>query len=382
MAEKRIHVWVQHFKDREHLVLQWLDPDTGKRKSKSAETSDPEKAEAARVDHESDLNNGRYAEASRMSWERFRELFETEYVAPLRPNTQKNFNKALDLFEAISNPRAVGKVTVRTVSAFAAGLRSAEVRGKRKGYAPGTIKVFLQYLHTALSWGVEQKIIAEVPAFPAAPVPEKTPQPVPAESVEKLLAKSPDEETRVFLLCGWLAGLRLSEAYMLEWEPAERAPYIDLGRRRIVFPAAFVKGKRDQWVPLDAELQAALEALPRHGKRVFHLPGRKGAVTRFGMSQRIRNLARKAGVRLTMHSLRRGFGCRHAGKVPAQVLQKLMRHADIKITMTYYANIDDAVEEAILGPKCNRKCNIRPAADPTADRPGDATTYQDSGFEP
>ena len=40
MAEKRVTVWVQRFKDREALVLQWLDPDTGKRKSKSAGTAD------------------------------------------------------------------------------------------------------------------------------------------------------------------------------------------------------------------------------------------------------------------------------------------------------------------------------------------------------
>jgi hypothetical protein len=68
MSDKRIHVRVQEFKDRPHLVLQWFDPDTGKRRSKSAGTADPEKAEAARVDHESDLNNGRYHDAGRMPW--------------------------------------------------------------------------------------------------------------------------------------------------------------------------------------------------------------------------------------------------------------------------------------------------------------------------
>jgi hypothetical protein len=50
-----------------------------------------------------------------------------------------------------------------------------------------------------------------------------------------------------------------------------------------------------------------------------------------------------------MHSLRKGFGCRYASHVPAQVLQKLMRHANIKTTMDYYANVDAAVEAAVLG---------------------------------
>ena len=46
-------------------------------------------------------------------------------------------------------------------------------------------------------------------------------------------------------------------------------------------------------------------------------------------------LAKRAGVKLTMHSLRKGFGCYYAARVPAQVLQKLMRHADIETTMAY-----------------------------------------------
>ena len=75
------------------------------------------------------------------------------------------------------------------------------------------------------------------------------------------------------------------------------------------------------------------------------------------MSDRVVRLARKAGVRLTMHTLRKGFGCRYAGKVPAQVLQKLMRHSNIRITMDYYANVDDAAMQAILGRKRNTSRN-------------------------
>src|SRR5262249_44918933 len=107
MSEKRITVWVQRFKDRPHLVLQWIDPDTGKRKSKAAGTADEKKAEDARVDLESDLNNGRYQETSRMTWERFRELFEQEYVATRRPNTRANYGDALDLFERLCNPTSL-----------------------------------------------------------------------------------------------------------------------------------------------------------------------------------------------------------------------------------------------------------------------------------
>jgi integrase len=76
-----------------------------------------------------------------------------------------------------------------------------------------------------------------------------------------------------------------------------------------------------------------------------------------GVSQRVCKLAQKAGVRLSFHTLRKGFGCRYAGRVPAQVLQKLMRHASVKTTMDYYANVDDAVVEAVLGIQRNSSRN-------------------------
>lgn len=40
-----------------------------------------------------------------------------------------------------------------------------------------------------------------------------------------------------------------------------------------------------------------------------------------------------------------------------QVLQKLMRHANIKTTMDFYANVDEAVMEAVLGPQRNTSRN-------------------------
>jgi hypothetical protein len=71
------------------------------------------------------------------------------------------------------------------------------------------------------------------------------------------------------------------------------------------------------------------------------------------VSDYVIRLAKRAGVKLTMHSLRNGFGCRCAGEVPVQVLQELRHHSDIKTTMAYYANVDAAVEEAVFGPQPN-----------------------------
>jgi len=156
---------------------------------------------------------------------------------------------------------------------------------------------------------------------------------------------------RVVLLSGGLAGLRLAEALALEWEENNSVPWVDFARDRIVLPAEFVKAVKDQWVPLDPALRAAFESLPRLGRKVFRFPTPKGTpATEITVSHRVAKLAKKAGVRLTMKTLRKGFGCYYAARVSAHVLQKLMRHSSIPTTMAFYANVDDAVMEAVLCP--------------------------------
>ena len=73
------------------------------------------------------------------------------------------------------------------LSAFVADMR------KRPGkYGPemmaSTLNVRLQFLKAALNWAVAQKMLPKVPTFPTVKVPKKAPQPIPTESVEKLLA--------------------------------------------------------------------------------------------------------------------------------------------------------------------------------------------------
>jgi hypothetical protein len=153
-------------------MLQWHDPETGKRKSQSAQTNNPVEAELLRADLEYELNHDRHKEVSRMSWEHFRERFEEEYVAATRKNTRNNFQATLDLFEKICAPKRLASITERTVSLYAAGLRKEPGRGGGGGMKPSTVKVRLQFLHTALSWAVEQKMLPAAPKFPAVKVPK------------------------------------------------------------------------------------------------------------------------------------------------------------------------------------------------------------------
>jgi integrase len=310
-----------------------------------------------------------------MTWENFRTLFESEYVANRRPNTRRSYEITFDAFEEVCHPARLASITQRTLSLFAAGLRDRET-ATRKGNQASTIKLRLQVMRTTLRWAAKQKMITECPVFPSIKVPKKKPQPIPTEAFERLYAKAEDDQMRALLLSGWLAGLRRCEALALEREPTDTAPYLDLPHERIVLPAEFAKADEDQWIPLDPVLREALLALPNHGPRIFRFVARDGhEVGLNAVGLRVITLAAQAGVKLSMHSLRKGFGCRHAAKVPAQVLQRLMRHSDIKVTMNFYANVDDAVREAILGSsRTGSRANPSPAT-PPEETPNDVTSY-------
>jgi integrase len=102
-------------------------------------------------------------------------------------------------------------------------------------------------------------------------------------------------------------------------------------------------------------LREALEDLPRTGRRVFPFRSTTGAfLTRNAVTHRVLAVAKKAGVKLSMHKLRKGFGCRvakHLGKGGAAMLHEIMRHSSMQVTMDYYANVDDASQGAIEGLK-------------------------------
>ncbi len=352
MSDKRVTVWVQEFKDRKSLVLQWIDPLSGRRKSKSAGTSNAKEAEQARADLEYELNHGKYQEGSNISWERFRESFETEHLAGLRERTREKYGTVLDVFEQIINPKRLRNVNERVVSRFVQGMRERERPGGKIGLSAHTIKSYLIHLKAALGWAVQQKLLPFLPSFPAIKVPKKKPQPISSEDFEKLTAAAPDELWRAFLLCGWWGGLRLSEASHLHWDPSEEFPWVDFPNNRIVLPGVFAKSVEDQWIPLHSKLREALEGLSSAQAKVFPFSSlkTKEPLTRNGITNRVLRIAKLAGVKLSMHKLRKGFGCRVAktlGKGGAAMLHELMRHSSMQVTMDYYASVDDALQDAI-----------------------------------
>jgi len=334
---KDVTVWVQRFPDRKYLVLQWHDPETGRRKSKSAQTTDAGEAEQKAKDLAYELRHGKYSDPCRMTWEEFCDLYADEKLGGNRLATQKKAGYVFESFETIARPKNLGAVNERMISRYATQLRSD---GKR----PATIQGHLAYLKAALRWAVDQKFLRELPKVVMPKVSKKgIIRTITAEEFERLLAVAPDKAWEAFLCTAWYAGMRRNEMLDLEWNGDAGKPCVDFGRKRIWIPAAYNKADADQWLPLHPDLAETLLPLRKPSGRLFALSHSPREVSR-----KFTALAKRAGLRVTLHDIRRSFGSRYAPHVAAPVLQRLMRHADIKTTLAFYTNVDGALDDAIL----------------------------------
>lgn len=335
MDNQRIHVYVVGRDDRPSLRLQWLDPNTHKRKSKSIRETDEDEVEKARADLEYELNHGLHQDAGRTTWEAFRKLYLEERLAGRRKGTRAKVESVLDCFEETMNPQTLGKINERTVSRYAALLRQKE-------YKAPTIHGHLAHLRSSLKWAERQGLLARVPHFEMPKLPRKsTVRKITLEEFERLLVVAPNDDWRFFMLVAWYTGMRRNEMIELRWDEGDW-PWVNLSARRINLPAEYTKADADQWIPISEALAPELESRKKTSGKLFTL-----CKWPENTSNKFVRLAKKAGLRISLHDLRRSFGSRYATLVPAQVLKELMRHSCISTTLKFYTNLEDQLHEAI-----------------------------------
>jgi integrase len=347
MNDQTIKVYILWPKDRPNAKLQYIDPETGLERSKSAKTADPKDAEKARGEWEYELNHGLAQQTSKMTWEKFCELYESEKLAGVREATREKAGYVFDSFAELAHPRTLGTITERTLSQYAVRLREKE-------FKPATIQGHLAYLRAALRWAADQRLI---PAAPKVVMPKVSKKriirKIVAEEFERLLAPHKEEgkeeptpldpQWAAFIQTAWFTGMRRNEMLDLTWHSDGGTPWIDFKQGRIWIPAAYNKSDADQWLPLHPALAELLKPRQQPRGKVFRLSASPREVSR-----KFTALAKRAGIKITLHDLRRSFGSRYASVVPAPVLQRLMRHADIKTTLTFYTDVDDVLDGAIL----------------------------------
>jgi integrase len=186
------------------------------------------------------------------------------------------------------------------------------------------------------------------------------------------------------------SGLRRTEALKLRWDdPTGRAfhlRHLDHARRHPVYviSAEDDKGGRDREFPVAPEFAEMLRKVPADKRKGFVFRPRlsRGRASASSVTHVLGWIAEAARISVgvdpagspiwaTPQDFRRTFGRRWAPRVPAVVLQEMMRHRSIETTRKYYLGEEaqrtaDEVwrsYEAVTGAgACNQSANRRPRA--------------------
>ncbi len=371
-----IRVKVNSYGPGRPLSLVYFDPVSGRKKAKSAGTTDWREAERLAGELEKELRAGRYAAPSKVTWADFRKRYEVEKLSAMSPKTASSFKAAANHLERVLNPDRLCKLTAAALSRFQAKLRE-------DGMKESTIGSTFRNLRAALSWGESVGLLPNVPKMFIPRAGGAKARAVSGEEFDRMIAAVPkvrphDAPTWIRYLRGlYLGGLRLEESVALSWD--DDAPFaIDLTGRRPAFriDAAAQKARRDERLPMTEDFYNLVIETPeaeRVGK-VFKLlsPKTRRAIAPTDVGRIVAAIGQKAGVvvattektrkrdgKLTTttvkkfasaHDLRRAFGTRWAKRVMPAVLKRLMRHSEIGTTMKFYVTMDaDDVADEVWG---------------------------------
>ena len=361
---EEINVTVVRFGDRKNLQMQYRDPITGKKKTRSSGTTNQRDAERAAAKWEAELREGRYKAPSKTTWDEFKTRYEDEVLASLSANTDKKVSSLFTSIERILAPKKLAELTASRISYYQSQLRIEKLKEP-------TIKGHLAHLQAALNWAKKMNLLVQVPVIEMPRRAKKSKvmkgRPITLEEFERILTKVAGvvhdhsaDSWKHYLRGMWYSGLRLEESLELWWNKDEKLCVDTSGKRwNLRIPADLEKGNEDRVLPIAPEFEEFLRATPvgeRTG-RVFR-PRAKRKNAPLPLAHRVGEIATEIGKAAavvvsrranktkyaSLHDFRRAFGTRWAVRVMPPVLQVLMRHESIETTMKYY--VDQTAEAA------------------------------------
>ena len=361
---EHVKVSVVEFSDRKFYMMQFVDPVTGRKKTRSTKVERTgrkrERTEAERVaaKWEADLRNGRYREPSKVTWIEFRERYEEEVLPGLADRTSEKVSVVFNTVESVLNP-----VRLRDVTADRLSYLQSEIR--KAGRKEDTIAGYVAHLKAALSWAVRVGLLPQAPRIerPRRAKGSKSMKgrPITGEEFDRMLAKAHTvvgqkavASWQHYLTGLWWSGLRLTESLELYWDRDDRLCVDLTGEHAMLrIPAEFEKGHRDRLLPMAPEFAEFLLATPEAERagpvfkpRAQRVHGER--LGRFRVSEKVAMIGKAAGVKVatdpktgkvkyaSAHDLRRSFGERWAARIMPPDLMLLMRHETIDTTMRYY----------------------------------------------
>jgi site-specific recombinase XerD len=281
---------------------------------------------------------------------------ECQYVKRLRPETMKSSKEAFNHFVRIMPEiSSLDEITHSVITVFFKRLQTRErIVGKGikvVGIKDSTLSAYAGRLKTFFKWLKERKYIDENPFDNL-----RLPNPVfvdhrslTGEQIKKIMGAAVQSAQNSFLLKRDLAmigiltfcGLRRNELISLEVKD------IDLFNGFITVQPETSKSKRLRKVPINAHLKIyLLEYLHERKNRkctarhLFVSNGSDRGLTRHGLKHWVERISLLSGVKFHIHRFRHTFATNLAMQdVGAIKIQKLMGHADLKMTQTYLRSV-------------------------------------------
>ena len=121
--DEQIKVIVVKRGDRKHLMLRYVDPMTGRQKTKSAKTGKLKEAESKGAKWEAELREGRYHAPSKLTWKEFRTRYEDEVLASLAESTDRKVSGVFNAIEEHLSPKRLADLTAGRLSYLQSKLR-------------------------------------------------------------------------------------------------------------------------------------------------------------------------------------------------------------------------------------------------------------------
>jgi integrase len=267
----------------------------------------------------------------RMKWAEFVARFTRDHLATLAPGSQAAYKGSLDCFTEIIAPAYLDQVDEATI---------AEFRGKRVKAVDSvaTVNKDLRHLRCALRKAKKWKLLPERVEIDMLREPERDPYFVDDAAFRKLYDAcdamtrpagqhyEPAEWWRALLTFAFMTGWRISEILSL------RREHIDWAKGEAYIPADATKGKRDARVELHPVVLDHLKMISGFGPMAFDWPLHKRTLW-----SHFDDLKTAAKVEFpgAFHRFRFGFANVNVDALPADVLQRLMRHKAAATTRRY-----------------------------------------------
>jgi integrase len=217
--------------------------------------------------------------------------------------------------------------------------------------APKTINNTLIVLRKLLVTAKDWKRISTVPTVKLLKVPKPEFDFLSFDEATRLL-EATDPAWRAMIMLALRAGLRQGELLALRWDD------VDLAKGELRIRQAVARGiigtpksGKGRDIPLSEQAADALRRLPSRFRGELVFPSETGRIFGIGQCRRaLYRTCRKAGLRrIGWHVLRHTFASHLVMKgVPLKVVQELLGHASIEMTMRY-AHLSPAVNRDAVG---------------------------------